>query len=145
MDVSVQRMGSKLYFTEGWLDLLTYYDQPNGMWAKFKFYLLHVFYVCSKIFEVEHIMRLNFLNLSSVLVNLCQTRRCNFNDWGINISLVSRCDNSIPYHIAWIADDEAYLTRGWSEFARILNVLTYDSVSVGCRYENDSTLYVSKD
>ena len=37
MDVSVQRRGNSLYFTEGWLDLLTYYDQPNGMWLKLDF------------------------------------------------------------------------------------------------------------
>ena len=37
MDVSVQRRGNNLYFTEGWLDLLTYYDQPNGMWLKLAF------------------------------------------------------------------------------------------------------------
>ncbi|QHO59900.1 uncharacterized protein DS421_3g102810 [Arachis hypogaea] len=64
---------------------------------------------------------------------------------GIRISLVSRYDNTIPCRIAWIADDGAYLTRGWSEFARILNVQTYDVVSVGCRYENDSILYLTKD
>ncbi|KAL4305461.1 hypothetical protein AHAS_Ahas16G0080600 [Arachis hypogaea] len=37
MDISVQRRDSKLYFTEGWLNLLTYYDQPNGMWVKLVF------------------------------------------------------------------------------------------------------------
>ncbi|XP_057756215.1 uncharacterized protein LOC130975433 [Arachis stenosperma] len=37
MDVSVQRRGNSLYFIEGWLDLLTYYDQPNGMWLKLDF------------------------------------------------------------------------------------------------------------
>ncbi|KAL4374059.1 hypothetical protein AHAS_Ahas05G0143900 [Arachis hypogaea] len=117
------------------------------MWVKlvkFKFHPLHIFYVYPKILEVEHIMRLNFLNLSSVLVNSCQTRRCNFNDWRINVSLFSQCSNFIPCRIAWIVDDEAYLIRGWSEFARILNVRTYDVVSVGCRYENDFNLYVSK-
>ncbi|XLS67680.1 hypothetical protein HN51_018703, partial [Arachis hypogaea] len=45
---------------------------------------------------------------------------------GIRVSLVSRCGNFIPCRIAWIADDEAYLTRGWFEFARILNVDIYD-------------------
>ena len=64
---------------------------------------------------------------------------------GIRVSLVSRCDNFIPYRIAWIANDEAYLTKGWSEFARILDIQTYDVVSIGCRYENDSILYVTKD
>ncbi|XLS61721.1 hypothetical protein HN51_015949 [Arachis hypogaea] len=37
MDVSVQRRSNNLYFTEGWLDLLTYYDQPNGIWLKLAF------------------------------------------------------------------------------------------------------------
>ena len=59
---------------------------------------------------------------------------------GIRVSLVSRCGNSIPCCIVWIADDEAYLTRGWSDFARILNIETYDVISVGCCYKNDSIL-----
>ncbi|QHO59899.1 uncharacterized protein DS421_3g102800 [Arachis hypogaea] len=37
MDVSVKKRSNNLYFSEGWLDLLTYYDQPNGMWLKLAF------------------------------------------------------------------------------------------------------------
>ncbi|KAL4394647.1 hypothetical protein AHAS_Ahas02G0172900 [Arachis hypogaea] len=37
-------------------------------------------------------------------------------------------------------DDEAYLARRWSAFARILNVQADDVVSIGCRYENDSNM-----
>ncbi|KAL4294282.1 hypothetical protein AHAS_Ahas18G0212500 [Arachis hypogaea] len=57
----------------------------------------------------------------------------------IKVNLISQCRCSIPCLITWIMDHKI---RGWSAFARILNVRTDDIVSVECRYENDSNLCV---
>ncbi|QHO19004.1 uncharacterized protein DS421_11g325250 [Arachis hypogaea] len=102
MDVSVQRRGSKLYFIEGWLDLLTYYDQPNGMWVKLVFlertrFLIEELFPRSFVGQVQVPSPPCFIRLSedlrsrahneiefpqfkSVLLNSCRIRICNFND-----------------------------------------------------------------
>ncbi|MED6145983.1 hypothetical protein PIB30_030321, partial [Stylosanthes scabra] len=54
IDVRVQRRGNELYFTEGWLDMLIYYNQPNGMWLKL------VYFVGGAQFFIEKLYPRNF-------------------------------------------------------------------------------------
>ena len=53
MDVNVERSTTQAYFTDGWIDILCYYDLHFGAWIK-------LYYLRDVLFEIEIIETRNF-------------------------------------------------------------------------------------